>query len=223
MAGYQSWVDLEIADFRVHQYIFKTLIQKTNHACQKCTKNAAYQVAICQTLGFGVPRNPENAQRFLEMSERSPEDPDSFFGALQFYFGSRLSSKSRALFGGYEASIPDEYQTQGLLGQAEKAYKQEIKDRSDVLPCHHGSIQNLKYMYGRILQMLDRWNEAQGICAGLYDLKKRLFGEYARQTLIYAVQIGYCAAKQHKLTEAEEILRYALSHFDGESRNALST
>lgn len=219
----KSWIDLELADFRVRQYIFKALTQKTDHACQKCTKNAAFQVAICQTLGFGVPRNSESAKRFLEKSGRSTEDLDNFFGVLQLYFGSGLSSKSRALFGGYEDDIPDEYQTQGLLGQAESAYKQEIKDRLDVLPCHHGSIQNLKYMYGRILQMLNRWNEAQDIYSGLYDLKKILFGEHAGQTLICAVQIGYCAAKQHKLAEAEEVLRYALSHFDEESRNALST
>lgn len=203
-----------MADFRVRQYVFKALNQKTNHPCQKCAKNAAFQVAICQSLGFGVPRNVEDSKSSLEKSGRSREDLDSFFDVLQVYFGSGLSSKSRGLFGGYPESLPNDYQTQGLLGQAEKAYKQEIKDRLEVLPQYHRSIQDLKFVYGRILQVLGRWNEAQGTYSELYDLKKSLFGEHAKQTLICAVQIGHCAANQQKLAEAEEVLRYALDYFD---------
>lgn len=64
-----SIVQLLRADFRIRQYIINSLIQEANESsCVSCKSNAAFQLSVCFSIGFGVPANCDSSRNWLHKS-----------------------------------------------------------------------------------------------------------------------------------------------------------
>ncbi|OAL51489.1 hypothetical protein IQ07DRAFT_563599 [Pyrenochaeta sp. DS3sAY3a] len=70
-----SIVQLLRADFRIRQYITKSLIEEAKGSnCVSCKSNAAFQLSVCFSIGFGIPANYDSSRNWLHRSGKSEVD-----------------------------------------------------------------------------------------------------------------------------------------------------
>jgi hypothetical protein len=71
------------ADFRVRIEIVELLKAKAGSSCSSCSKAVSFQVAFCYHVGFGMPKDDEQVESWLQRSGRSLDDIRSEFDLLE--------------------------------------------------------------------------------------------------------------------------------------------
>src|SRR5947199_10404755 len=62
------------ADFRVRKLVAGCLeLKASNSSCTPCTLAAAFELAFCYKIGFGVPLDDDKSQSWLKRSGRYPK------------------------------------------------------------------------------------------------------------------------------------------------------
>ena len=73
------------SDYRVRSYIRRCLEEKVSEAIKQLTsydRSLAFQLALCQSIGFGAARSDTKIQENLLKSERSQEELDKAISSV---------------------------------------------------------------------------------------------------------------------------------------------
>ncbi len=109
---------MEACDYRIHSFLAKCLHQLANtDGCRPCMQNAAFQLALCHSFGFGVARNESECALWLDRSGRVRNDMTAVLERIRkeepkTHFVSWLASL------GYRNDLPLRYSRGGMLGAA---------------------------------------------------------------------------------------------------------
>src|SRR6266487_3568312 len=163
-----SRYQLYLADYRV-RYKIRTCLEKRacverESRCRDCFKKAAFQLAFCYRMGFGVKKNDEKSHSLLEWSGKSHKDLeheiclvkqeklDSLFGEGTFRHLFTLGHDLMVNFAEY-------YRESQKLDDVQQKYEQEIADIESVLGALHEIPSMLKSILSTILVDQGKWKE----------------------------------------------------------------
>jgi tetratricopeptide (TPR) repeat protein len=79
------YFQLSLLDHRVRVYIADCLKSRSSdkHGCSRCSPQAAFELAVCHTIGFGVPSDEMMANAWLEQSCSKAVDLEKEIDALK--------------------------------------------------------------------------------------------------------------------------------------------
>lgn len=145
---------LEACDYRIHSFLTQALVNMAeNTDCECCCENAAFQLALCYSLGFGVTQNTEDSSRWLSRSKKTSDEMSA--AIMQIKDAHPGAGFLLRLAGyGYRTDLPLRYREDGILSLAIKEYRSMIQARQRSLGPSHFSTQRLK---GTLIYLL-RWN-----------------------------------------------------------------
>jgi hypothetical protein len=147
-----------MSDFRVHSYIVKTLKNTANGAgCLICQRNAAFQLTLCYSIGFGVTRDDSERDIWIEKSGKSPGDLQDTLDRIRTE--NRGANVVVSLYKmGYRTNLLDRYNGDGLLLEATIKYRAMVDCREKVLGKAHSSTLRLKSV---LVDLLDWTGEVE--------------------------------------------------------------
>jgi hypothetical protein len=140
------------------------------------SKNAAFELALCYMLGFGVPKDDAKSESLLNQSMRQQRDLDYKIDQIKqdklsqdFQDGTyrRLEAEGyirRVEFARY-------HREKERLDKIELEYRREILDIQSVLGAEHSIVQYLKSLLSSILESHGRWVEVEELRVQVMDEK----------------------------------------------------
>lgn len=127
--------------------------------CSSCQSNAAFQLAICFTFGFGVPRNYEQRDAWLEKSDRTLTDVQSMMSQIK-----KENSRANFIAGlnrmGHRSNLLDRYRKDGLLVEATRRYEEMTTWRQEAFGSSHYSVIRIKDVLVDLLTWSGRFEDA---------------------------------------------------------------
>lgn len=164
-------IQLVGVDIRVREQIAKSLLdQAQNAACSKCQSNAAFQVSICLTIGFGIPANDDSAQEWLRRSGRSQVDLNQqldrmsqWTQALEPYLYHTAYMNNLSNEGYLRSHYFDAYQSEYSFDTIKQSYQREITDFAAKLRPESILLISLKIVYTGFLRNAGHYREALSI------------------------------------------------------------
>ena len=159
---------------------FEERLQARSSSKRTC-QNAAFELSICHTLGFGVLKDDSKALDLLKYSEKSQEDLVEEINQVRSNDGrprSRSGVYLSALHRGHTKSTTGGrmYQEQGLLDKAASWIEQEITDLQRVLGSDHRIIAVLRSTLCKVYVVQERFKEAQMLEIQVLDSSSRSLG-----------------------------------------------
>ncbi|GAB1317155.1 Tetratricopeptide-like helical [Madurella fahalii] len=153
--------DLEACDYRVHSFLADGLVRMADagDCCHPCAQNAAFQLALCYRLGFGVARSDLECSVWLARSGRRENDLAAALERIRnaepnASFIAHLSSM------GYRNDLTSRYHLDGILGAAIDVYRSTLRARNDALGPNHFSTTRLRDTLVKLLSFNDDNREA---------------------------------------------------------------
>jgi tetratricopeptide (TPR) repeat protein len=151
-------------------------------------KEAAFQLALCFRIGFGISRNDDQALKFEILSSSNIGDLKRQVDSIRY--GQPIQSIQDEVFKnlflrGHVRSIdyPQYYREKGLLHRAENNYKREIIDAQEAFGNSHWLTLLLKTRLGIIFGNSGRWKEAESLFVQVMELRKQILGQEHPDTL----------------------------------------
>jgi tetratricopeptide (TPR) repeat protein len=156
----------------VRRSIFECLKIKAQHElCQECVPLAAFQIAVCYTIGFGVARNDDSATFWLGKSLLSRAELEREIETLRLR--PRIAVEDERMLELYDKGhltkldLEYIYQKLGALDEAEEVYRREISDLGDVLGYNHILVQTQEFGLGGLLYAKGDFQGAETVQEGL--------------------------------------------------------
>jgi tetratricopeptide (TPR) repeat protein len=207
-------LQLLIADFRVLRFISDELRQQFDSSESTIKENAALQLAVCHSIGFGARKNNIQSQSWLERSGRTKE-------ALQIELN-LIREDHRWVTDDLKFRQMDG--TLGLLDSrlrmrdaeviknAENHYRALIEDLSGVLPETHIMRMQSRYILASVLQRAGNNAEAKQLYSDLAkDMASSRWGPSHQSTIDMHVRSAAMSYNMGAYAECEELLRIALA------------
>ncbi|KAH7086774.1 hypothetical protein FB567DRAFT_592646 [Paraphoma chrysanthemicola] len=73
-------------DIRVREFVFQSLLDEaTSSTCFACRSNAAFQISVCFSIGFGIPADVESCQQWLLRSGKTGVDLERVLDGMREY------------------------------------------------------------------------------------------------------------------------------------------
>jgi hypothetical protein len=203
------------ADYRVRQYLTATLesIAK-NSNCQQCRSNAAYQMAFCAGIGFGMRRDVDMSRIWLGIC-----------GKPSIH---ELIEATRADKGAYNNATLNEMAEEGFLSQLDLVgqYRQDGKEEEHLSHLRaeigdlqsalgtHWAVSYLKNVLASWVRERGEYVEAERLCRERKDEVEQNPDSLESSLLIASVNLVSSLTDQAKFNEAEKILRPALERWE---------
>ena len=93
------------ADFRVRELVAECLeLKASNSSCAPCKQAAAFELAFCYKIGFGVPLDDNKSQSSLKRSGRYPKELEAEMSNIRS-FGYNNNKIALLRSEGYSISI----------------------------------------------------------------------------------------------------------------------
>jgi hypothetical protein len=207
---------LYIADFRLRLTIARELqsivAEPIGPVVQRVPQQqAAMQLAICYRLGFGVKKDDKIASDILSAWSLAPtllNDAIEYFEHNVSYY-SRLERatifhKPRELAPGTYAHR-SYYQDQGVLEEAERQYKREIRDMEETVGPQHEICGVLKSFLGETLSW-GRHEETSAWMEPVVDMRRSILGSRHPETWSGIETLAVAYRGQDRTDEEEKIL-----------------
>jgi len=164
---------MEACDFRVQSCLTRQLTATAEgKGCSACVRNAAYQLALCYSIGFGVRSDQETCQHWLQSSGKSTLELDDALRSLKQMTPS-FSGMETLLKLGYQGQLPEEYENQRILPQVVVEYQAMVSSREQLFGSAHFSTRRLRGLLADILSRNGQLEEsAQVIWKGIKILEE---------------------------------------------------
>lgn len=179
---------------------------------------AAFELAFCYTLGFGVNKDDATASALLRQANRSLEELTDKInrvrhGRLRSH--PRQSVYSQSLYLGHTITMSTGggryYREKGTLDEAASHIRKEIIDVEDVVGAEHRIIRSLKSTLTKILILQERWEEAQKIETQVLQCSSKTLGERHPDTMSSRSSLAVIHSKQKHWKEAELLQKQAMT------------
>ncbi|KAL9119337.1 MAG: hypothetical protein Q9187_004112 [Circinaria calcarea] len=201
------------ADFRVRPYIAACLEKRLiNSASSHEAQNAAFQLALCYKIGFGVPLDDNKSQSLLRQSTMRPEDIESRLSLMRksgMYMYLRTHSfadlvESEGSF--FSINVAQAYRNQGQLDRAELEIKREIRDAENILGAESYVTTSLKSSLMMILGLKENWEELEQLALQRLEQEARAQSGENPGSLDIMANLAKAYIGQERFEEAEELL-----------------
>jgi tetratricopeptide (TPR) repeat protein len=160
------FLQLLLSHYRLRQHIKECLVERADHDPDvEIRQNAAFQLAICYSVGFGCSRNETEAEKWLKLSESPASELSS---AMCFLLDEQdIVYENKAIaalvrngnFQSLEYGL--EFRQEPSLHQVEEEYRREIHDLSAALGSDHVGVLNLRMILAGIMMDQGRFPEAE--------------------------------------------------------------
>lgn len=159
-----EWLlDLESCDFRVFAHTTMQFIDAAeNDQCKDCSSNAAFQTALCYSLGFGVRVDPEKRQYWLFQSGKSENDFEIAIKALR-RVNATTTNLGLLVNLGFVSRLSEDYKHQGLLDRARMEYEAMVTSREAILGKMHHSSRRARLVLSSLLTQSKNFESAADI------------------------------------------------------------
>ena len=186
-----SAYQLYLVDNRVRFHIRKSLEKRLssekpggNHA-----RNAAFQLALCYRIGFGVARDTKKSHGLLEQSGEQYETLDTLVNllrderrALRFQDGIFQRMFGTGLM--HEIDFDQRYGDYDSLDSIEGDYSREVMDLQTVLGDSHPLILMIKSRIARVLNAHGSWKKSEALCKQVLEQSLKIYGPEHKNTLM---------------------------------------
>lgn len=151
---------IDACDFKVQQKIVEQLTSTSKDTiCRACSKNAAFQLALCYSCGFGCRADSEKCRTWLEKSGRSDTDLESQLDVLRKMKVS-VTTLRRLISLGLQSKLTDEYVERGILEEAIIEYQAMAVDRAKAFGNMHFSTRTVQNLLAFLLERSGRTEAA---------------------------------------------------------------
>jgi len=180
------------ADYRVRIQIKLSLENKYNqNGHQPFAALLAFQVAFCYQIGFGVRSDDDECRKWLEKSNKQPNDLTIEKEAVRPANGKR--GRLSSLSGMVSVDLIHEYRTWGLkkLEAARKEYEREVQDMAQAFGELHIIPLGLYTTIGELLDVLGEFAKSKVLRMRIRDQIEKNEGTghpYYIQSVIDIVQ-----------------------------------
>lgn len=202
------------SDFRVRSTIYEALISRTDTNartyCKTCSSRAAFQLAICYSLGLGVAQSDELSRSRLGSSEQTVNE----FDTEMEYIKSRAldstytNSSYRLLFDqgfiNWE-NLPRRYQEDRVVLIAEPTLRWEISGMEKVLGSIHTAVLQLKAGLTSILKENHKLSEAEELQKEILHNLQTVFGDNHGDSIAAMEALRGIYLKQDRLNMAYDL------------------
>jgi hypothetical protein len=194
---------LEMSDYGVHSHIVSSLKKMANGAgCLVCQQNAAFQIAVCYSIGFGVDRDDGERNIWIEKSGKS-------LASLQDSLDRIKTENKRANFAvglyklGYRSNLLDRYRNDGLLLEATTKYRAIVAWRIEQLGLTHYSTLRNRSLLVDLLSWTGEFDEA--LLHALSNLESAGADVGIRDRLALKGQLAYIYENLGRKADAEAL------------------
>ena len=204
--------------------IAKDLIHLAQSAeCQSCSKNAAFQLALCYTFGFGVRADSESSEEWLSNSGKNKEDLNEALrniGSMR----PRLSAIGQLVNLGFEGELSNVYDTDGILEQAIREYQAMTAARLRAFGPEHFSTMRMNDQLARLLTRTGK--EEQVVQATKIHLESirvldRLYGPKNGGTLVVKSALARAYSELKLFKKAYIIAMEVHESYSSESKDSI--
>jgi tetratricopeptide (TPR) repeat protein len=207
---------LETSDFRIPEYIVKALkAMPEGKCCNVCQTNAAFQLAVCHSIGFGiVPDNDTERDRLLESSRKELSSLEEVLDQIKVRTGTMTPEFMGDLYKrGHRETVLDRYRVSSLLLEAASKQRTIASLRNKVFGPTHYSTMRAKMNLVGILCYTQAFQEALPIA--LETIRNASGAAITvRDQLTAKTQLSFIYSNMSRLEEAETILRKVIEHWD---------
>lgn len=206
----RSLMDFDLADFRVRKSVVEALeYAMDSKLCSTCSANAAFELALCRTIGFSGVERDVSVDRLLASSNRTTKDLDEEVALYCEAPHKGLSLHLRKLVVGYGTELPYVYQRADCLGFAELESEKEINQRLMLVSSDHPSIVRLRYALANIYETLERWHKAEEVYESVRKAREKALSPAATTTIIVEVRIATCMINQGQIARGQDMISCA--------------
>ena len=205
-------------DYRVRKHIFCCLkLQATSYRCKACHDSAAFQVAFCYKVGFGISSSEDQVRYWLG-DERTLEDLERELEIVRNADWSHTDTITKLLDEGYHIQMDysGEYQRAGILEASVAEYVREMRDMERVLGRLHPVIRRLKSVLAGCHFQKDEIERAEIL---YWEVKVQLeddpeYGHEDFLTLVATTNLANVLTELAKYEAAEEMYNRTLSGYE---------
>ena len=155
---------LQETDYRVSRHITASLQRHAQRSNDISGLNAAFQLAFCYSIGFGVRRNEGLANHWLERSQRSREDLDAERRMVEptaIEWTAKSGTVRSWLVYIAAPNLGRQYEKLGCLETSRVAYQEAIQDSEESLGDGHWIVLSQKEILSSILEVEEKFFEAE--------------------------------------------------------------
>lgn len=146
--------EVDACDFRIQQFVFGELVNTSlMSSCKCCAKNAAFQLALCHRIGFGVVAQRSESDYWLDRSGALPQDLERNLEAIKEMSPS-TSAISTLVNLGFRSSLSLDYEHTGIVRRALEHYRKTLETRDDVLGKAHYSCRRIRTILADLLYLV---------------------------------------------------------------------
>ena len=213
-----SFTSLMDVDYRVRKHIFCCLKrQATSYHCKACYDSAAFQVAFCYKIGFGISSSEDQVRYWLG-DERTLEDLERELEIVRNADWSYTEMITKLFDEGYNVQMDysGAYQRAGILEASGAEYVREMRDMERVIGRLHPVIRRSKSVLADIHFRKDEFERAEIL---FWEVKVQLeddpeHGHEDLLTLVATTNLANVLMELAKYEAAEEMYNRALSGYE---------
>lgn len=127
------------------------IITAKDEVCIACSKNAAFQLSLCYSFGFGVPADSDQCQKWLEKSGKSAADLKIQLDVLRDMIP-RAEALKKLIRSGVQTNLVNEYKNRGVLQEAVAEYRAMAAGREQAFGITHFSTKRMRLFLGYLLK-----------------------------------------------------------------------
>lgn len=206
--------------YRVRTYIAACLEERVSKSAllAHTSQRAAFELAFCYTLGFGVDKNDTTASALLKQAARSQEELTSEIDRVRYGRLRLLPRKSvyaQSTYRGHtilrSTAGGRQYLDEGTLDEAASHIRKEMTDVEIIMGADHKIVRSLKSTLSGVLILQKRWEEAQELETQIWQRISRTLGERHPDTISTMSSLALIHHKQKRWKEAESLQTQAMT------------
>lgn len=215
-------LELDSCDFRVQASVAKDFSHLAEWAeCRSCSENAAFQLALCYTFGFGVRADSEQSRKWLLCSGKNNDDLNEALRRIKL-MKPRLSAISQLVNLGFEGQLTSAYDADGILEQAIREYQAMTAARLQAFGPEHFLTIRMNNLLADVLCATDKEEEvvqASEIYKEGIRMLDKLYGPKNRATLVAKTGLARAYINLRLFKEAEIVAMEVFESYSSESED----
>ena len=193
---------LSVCDFRVRESIFECLQNRARGDCNTCAHLAAFQLAFCHELAFGVKPDHGIALEWLSVAGRPYNDLETEIDGIESLTTLR---KAGEVVDFLEQDLIDGYLRRQDTEAAATSYQQGIEAGVFHLGLTHPLVTLLRNILAHIFRAQGRYDDAEASFVMIFDIEKARWGQTHPRALAAMSQVALVWNEQGRIAKAIEI------------------
>ncbi|OQV08763.1 Protein kinase domain-containing protein [Cladophialophora immunda] len=210
--------DLDSCDYRIQGSLAKDLEEMAQtQECPTCQNNAAFQLALCYSFGFGVRAHTGTSDEWLSRSGKERMEFDAVISDMR-HMAAPTSAIRQIINLGYQSQLADDYEVLGILEPAIAEYRAMATSREKAFGPEHFSTRRMWAQLADLLQRADDLTEASEIYLQQLSVLAREHGP-DQDAGILKSKLARTYAEMKKFDEAESMARQSFDSYNPESEH----